>query len=86
MPTPWKESSMAHKTTIQFCSNTYLPLQKLAQKMQKAYCLAIITISMVNSSPLFNIVNIWEILQSIILLCKHVYNKWWVGSKPIPKL
>jgi hypothetical protein len=26
MPTPWKESVVAHKITIQFCSNTYLPL------------------------------------------------------------
>jgi hypothetical protein len=25
-------------------------------------------------------------LQSIELLCKHVHNMWWVGSKPIPKL
>jgi hypothetical protein len=40
MPTPWKESFVAHKTTIQFCNNTYMPLHKLTQKMQKAYCLA----------------------------------------------
>jgi len=65
MPTPWKQNSMAHKTIIQFCSNMYMPLQKLAQKIQKAYCLAIITISMASSSPLLNIVCIWEILQNV---------------------
>ncbi len=66
--------------------NTYLLLQKLTQKMQKAYYLTMRTISTTNSSPLLNIVSIWEILQSIELLCKHVHNKWWVGSKLIPKL
>jgi hypothetical protein len=66
--------------------NTYLPLQKLTHKMQKAYYLTMITISMASSLPLLNIVSIWEILQSIELLCKHVHKKWWVGSKPIPKL
>jgi hypothetical protein len=56
LPTPWKESFVAHKTTIQFWSNTYLPQKsKLAQQMQKAYCLAIITISMASSLPLLNI-------------------------------
>jgi hypothetical protein len=75
-PTPPKQSYVAHKTVIQFCSNMYIPLQKLAQKMQKAYCLAIITILMASSSPLLNIVCIWEILQSIELLRKHVHNKW----------
>jgi hypothetical protein len=44
--------------------------------MQKAYCLTIITISMASSSPLLNTVCIWEILQSIKLLCKHAHNKW----------
>jgi len=68
MPTSWKESFVAHKTIIQFCSNTYMPLQKLAKNRQKAYCLTIITISMASSSPLLNIVCIWEILQSIELL------------------
>jgi hypothetical protein len=77
MPTPWKESFVPHKTTIQFCNNTYLSLQlKLAQKMQNAYCLAIITILMASSSPLFNIICIWEILQNIGLLCNHAHNKW----------
>jgi hypothetical protein len=38
--------------------------------------LAIITISMMNSSPLLNTVCIWEILQNIELLCKHAHNKW----------
>jgi hypothetical protein len=52
----WKKSFMAHKTTIQFGSNTYLPLQKLAQQMKKAYCLAIITISMACSSPVLDII------------------------------
>jgi hypothetical protein len=28
MPTLWKKSSMAHKTTIQFGNNTYLPFTK----------------------------------------------------------
>jgi hypothetical protein len=65
MPTPWKQNFMAHKTIIQFYSNMYMPLQKLAQKIQKAYCLAIITISMASSSPLLNIVCIWEILQNV---------------------
>jgi hypothetical protein len=53
-----------------------MPLQKLAQKIQKAYCLAIITISMASSSPLLNIVCIWEILQNVESLWKHVHNKW----------
>jgi hypothetical protein len=51
MPSAWKESSVTHKTVIQFSSNTNLPLQKLAQQMQKAYCLVIKTISMANDMP-----------------------------------
>jgi hypothetical protein len=61
MPTPWKESFVGHKTTIQFCNNTYMPLQKLAQKMQKAYCLVIIGILRASSLPLLNIIYIWKI-------------------------
>jgi len=38
--------------------------------------LAIITILMTSFSPLLNTVCIWEILQSIKLLCKHAHNKW----------
>jgi hypothetical protein len=32
MPTPWKQSSLAHKTIIQFCSNTNKPVQKTNPK------------------------------------------------------
>ncbi len=37
-------------------------------------------------SPLFNTFCIWQILQSVKLLCKHPNNKGQMGSQPITKL
>jgi hypothetical protein len=85
MLTLWKESFGAHKTTIQFCNNTYMPLQKLTQKMQKAYCLAIITILKASSSSLLNTICIWKILQKCRIVMQTCTQQVLGGSEPIPK-
>ncbi len=61
-------------------------MQKYAQQLQKAYCLANIAISLACSSPLFNAFHMWEILQNVELLCKHAHNKWLMGSEVFPSL
>jgi ABC-type nickel/cobalt efflux system permease component RcnA len=60
-----------------------LPLQKLAQQLHKVLLTNCHIILVSWSSPLLNTFGIWEIWQSVKLLCKHAHNKWHMSSEPI---
>jgi hypothetical protein len=83
MPTSWKGSRLGCKITIVFnthkCRSQHIYAFAKIGELHKAYCLAIVEISMSCSYPLLNAFCIWEIMQSVNLLNKHVHNKWQMG-------
>jgi hypothetical protein len=88
MPTLWKGIFLTCKISIEFnkikCKNKHIfAFAKIGLTITQHVLPNHHVILVLCYSPLLNTFGIWEVWQSVELLCEHARNKWHMSSEPI---